>query len=120
MKPSPSPRNVPGCRMESAWRCVRSPANVPWPQKPALRWSWRTRNLSIAWLETGREGSDHSRRRRFQAYHSPPANQNKQTKERKETVMAQYVDGFVLPVPKKNLAAYRRMATKASKIWKEY
>jgi uncharacterized protein YbaA (DUF1428 family) len=33
--------------------------------------------------------------------------------------MAHYVDGFVLPVPKKNLAAYRRMATKASKIWKE-
>lgn len=34
--------------------------------------------------------------------------------------MANYVDGFVLPVPKKNLAAYRRMAQKASKIWREY
>lgn len=31
-----------------------------------------------------------------------------------------YVDGFVLPVPKKNLAAYRRLARKAGKIWKEY
>ena len=31
-----------------------------------------------------------------------------------------YVDGFVLPVPKKNFAAYRRMARKAGKIWKEY
>ncbi len=31
-----------------------------------------------------------------------------------------YVDGFVLPVPEKNLAAYRRMAQKAGKIWKEY
>ncbi len=31
-----------------------------------------------------------------------------------------YVDGFVLPVPKKNLAAYRRIAQKAGKIWKEY
>ena len=31
-----------------------------------------------------------------------------------------YVDGFVLPVPKKNLAAYRRMAQKASKIWMEH
>jgi uncharacterized protein YbaA (DUF1428 family) len=31
-----------------------------------------------------------------------------------------YVDGFVLPVPKKNLAAYRRLAQKASKIWKEH
>jgi uncharacterized protein YbaA (DUF1428 family) len=26
-----------------------------------------------------------------------------------------YVDGFVLPVPKKNLHAYRRMARKAGK-----
>ncbi len=31
-----------------------------------------------------------------------------------------YVDGFVIPVPKKNLAAYRRMAQKAGKIWREY
>lgn len=30
--------------------------------------------------------------------------------------MPHYVDGFVLPVPKKNLAAYRRMARKAGKI----
>jgi uncharacterized protein YbaA (DUF1428 family) len=31
-----------------------------------------------------------------------------------------YVDGFVLPVPKKNLAAYRRMSKKAGKIWREH
>jgi len=31
-----------------------------------------------------------------------------------------YVDGYVLPVPKKNLPAYRRMAEKAGKIWREY
>jgi uncharacterized protein YbaA (DUF1428 family) len=31
-----------------------------------------------------------------------------------------YVDGFVVPVPKKNLQAYRRMALKAGKIWKEF
>ncbi|MBM3601699.1 MAG: DUF1428 domain-containing protein [Alphaproteobacteria bacterium] len=31
-----------------------------------------------------------------------------------------YVDGFVLPVPKKNLAAYRRIARKAGKIWREH
>ncbi len=31
-----------------------------------------------------------------------------------------YVDGFLLPVPKKNLAAYRRMAQKAGKIWREH
>jgi len=34
--------------------------------------------------------------------------------------MARYVDGFVLPVPKKNLATYRAFARKAGKIWKEY
>jgi uncharacterized protein YbaA (DUF1428 family) len=31
-----------------------------------------------------------------------------------------YVDGYVLPVPKKNLAAYRRMAQKAGTIWREH
>jgi uncharacterized protein YbaA (DUF1428 family) len=31
-----------------------------------------------------------------------------------------YVDGFVLPVPKKNLAAYRRLARKAGKVWREH
>ena len=28
-----------------------------------------------------------------------------------------YVDGFVVPVPKKKLEAYRRMAQKAGKVW---
>jgi|SRR3989304_738324 len=32
----------------------------------------------------------------------------------------QYVDGFVLPVPKKHLQAYRRLAQKAGKIWREH
>lgn len=31
-----------------------------------------------------------------------------------------YVDGFVVPVPKRKLSAYRAMARKAGKIWKEY
>jgi len=31
-----------------------------------------------------------------------------------------YVDGYVLPVPKKNLQAYRRLAQKAGKIWREH
>ena len=31
-----------------------------------------------------------------------------------------YVDGYVLPVPKKNLLAYRRMAVKAGKVWREH
>ncbi|MBI3373303.1 MAG: DUF1428 domain-containing protein [Betaproteobacteria bacterium] len=31
-----------------------------------------------------------------------------------------YVDGFVVPVPKKNLQAYLRSARKAGKIWREH
>jgi uncharacterized protein YbaA (DUF1428 family) len=31
-----------------------------------------------------------------------------------------YVDGFVLAVPRKNLAAYLRMARKAGKVWREH
>lgn len=31
-----------------------------------------------------------------------------------------YVDGFVVPVPKQNLAAYRRLARKAGSIWREH
>ena len=31
-----------------------------------------------------------------------------------------YVDGFVLPVPKRKRAAYLKMARKAGKIWREY
>jgi uncharacterized protein YbaA (DUF1428 family) len=31
-----------------------------------------------------------------------------------------YVDGYVLPVPKKNLQAYRRMAQQAGKVWRDH
>jgi uncharacterized protein YbaA (DUF1428 family) len=31
-----------------------------------------------------------------------------------------YVDGFVLPVPKKNLAEYRRIARRAGEVWKDH
>lgn len=34
--------------------------------------------------------------------------------------MPRYVDGFVLPVPKDKLPAYRRLASKAGKIWMEH
>jgi uncharacterized protein YbaA (DUF1428 family) len=34
--------------------------------------------------------------------------------------MSLYVDGFVLPVPTKNLDAYRRMARRAGKVWIEH
>lgn len=31
-----------------------------------------------------------------------------------------YVDGYVIPIPQKNLKDYRRMAQKAAKIWREH
>ena len=31
-----------------------------------------------------------------------------------------YVDGFIVPVPRKNLDAYRRMARKAGKVWRDH
>ena len=31
-----------------------------------------------------------------------------------------YVDGFVVPVPRDNLDAYKRMSRKCGKIWREY
>jgi uncharacterized protein YbaA (DUF1428 family) len=34
--------------------------------------------------------------------------------------MANYVDGFVLPVPRDRLSEYRRVAEAAAGIWKEY
>jgi uncharacterized protein YbaA (DUF1428 family) len=34
--------------------------------------------------------------------------------------MAKYVDGYVLPVPKENVEAYRRMADEAGKVWREH
>ena len=34
--------------------------------------------------------------------------------------MANYVDGFVLPIPKRKTNAYRRMARKAGKVWREH
>jgi uncharacterized protein YbaA (DUF1428 family) len=34
--------------------------------------------------------------------------------------MPRYVDGFLLAVPKKNIAIYRRIAEKAAKVWREH
>ena len=34
--------------------------------------------------------------------------------------MARYVDGFVVPVPKRKLAAYKAMARRAGKVWIEH
>ncbi|XWN38687.1 MAG: DUF1428 domain-containing protein [Balneola sp.] len=34
--------------------------------------------------------------------------------------MANYIDGFVLPIPKKHLNEYREVAGKVAEVWKEY
>lgn len=34
--------------------------------------------------------------------------------------MAKYVDGFVLAVPKKKVAAYRKLAQTAGKVWRDH
>jgi uncharacterized protein YbaA (DUF1428 family) len=34
--------------------------------------------------------------------------------------MSKYVDGYVLCVPKKKLATYKKIASKAAEIWREY
>ena len=34
--------------------------------------------------------------------------------------MGKYVDAFVIPVPKRKLDEYRKLARKAGKIWKEH
>lgn len=34
--------------------------------------------------------------------------------------MPRYVDGFVIPIPKKNIAAYKRIASNAGRIWREH
>lgn len=33
--------------------------------------------------------------------------------------MSEYVDAYVVPVPEKNLAVYRRLASMSGKIWRE-
>ncbi len=34
--------------------------------------------------------------------------------------MARYVDGFLIPIPRKNVAAYKKLAQKACKVWMEH
>lgn len=34
--------------------------------------------------------------------------------------MPKYVDGFVIPLPKKNVEAYRKIAKKCARIWLEH
>lgn len=34
--------------------------------------------------------------------------------------MARYIDGFVIPIPKKNVKSYKKMAALGCKLWMEY
>lgn len=34
--------------------------------------------------------------------------------------MGKYVDGYVVPVPKRNVDAYRRLAETAGRVWREH
>ena len=34
--------------------------------------------------------------------------------------MAKYVDGFVMPIPKRNMGVYRKMSRLAGKVWREH
>ncbi len=34
--------------------------------------------------------------------------------------MGKYIDAFVIPVPKKNIEAYRKLASESAKVWKEH
>jgi uncharacterized protein YbaA (DUF1428 family) len=34
--------------------------------------------------------------------------------------MSKYVDGYIIPIKKKNLKAYKKMATLGCKVWMEY
>jgi uncharacterized protein YbaA (DUF1428 family) len=34
--------------------------------------------------------------------------------------MPKYIDGFVIPIPRRGVAAYRRLATAAGKVWREH
>jgi uncharacterized protein YbaA (DUF1428 family) len=34
--------------------------------------------------------------------------------------MAKYVDGFVMPIPKRNIGVYRKMSRTAGKVWREH
>lgn len=34
--------------------------------------------------------------------------------------MAHYIDGFMIAIPKKNLARYKKLATAASKVWMDH
>jgi uncharacterized protein YbaA (DUF1428 family) len=47
------------------------------------------------------------------------AHRGRAARAHRESCMS-YVDGFVIPMPRKNVGAYQKMARRAGKIWREY
>src|SRR5262245_59534124 len=68
-----------------------------------------TTRASTTWTATTGKSCSWSPRR-------PPG----EREHRRTFVMPKYVDGFVVPVPRKRVDAYRKIATKAGKIWREH
>src|SRR5262245_64359203 len=99
----------PWCRA-SAWRSVRPSAAGSSTPSAATRGCTSDPPRS-AWAPWRSRSPSHRSPRRRELC--------RRLRHSKETPLA-YVDGFVLPVPKKKLAAYRRMARKAGKVWMEY
>src|SRR5439155_14286768 len=94
---------------------VRSMRQVSIPASSSRKWDRTSfqshrahRDMKLptpaVWLEPGRIHE-------LEANPTPPC---------KGGQMAHYVDGFVVPVPLRNLDAYRRMAEQAGKIWMEH
>src|SRR4030095_3187242 len=52
--------------------------------------------------------------------HGRAGDRSARSAPKKSEVHMAYVDGFILPVPVKNLRAYRRMAQLAGKVWREH
>jgi uncharacterized protein YbaA (DUF1428 family) len=42
------------------------------------------------------------------------------SRSKQEETSMPYVDGFVVPVPKEKIEAYKALARKAGEVWKEY
>jgi uncharacterized protein YbaA (DUF1428 family) len=50
----------------------------------------------------------------------PAARPDPQQTFHQRRLIVPYVDGFIIPVPKKNMKAYLKMAKKAAKVWKDH
>jgi uncharacterized protein YbaA (DUF1428 family) len=47
-------------------------------------------------------------------------NTTKPHEQTKQTTMAHYVDGYVIPLPKNTIEDYRRIADKSGQVWRDH